>query len=75
MIKLVIFQGFPGFPGSVRALCRKMPENSKFFLEKNSANSKKQEKNWKTGPVGTEHFPSSKCVYIARLATHWNPIN
>ena len=52
-----------------------MPKNSKFFLEKNRANSKKQEKNWKTGPVGTEHFPSSKCVYIARLATHWNPIN
>ena len=56
LIKLVDFQGFPGFPGSVRTPCRKITENSKkIFLKKtkqkkkqkkkqNRKNSKKQEK-------------------------------
>ena len=51
----MIFQGFPGFPGSVRVLCRKIPENSKFLLEKKNKQKKtgetvkNREKNWKTG--------------------------
>ena len=54
----MIFQGFPGFPGSIRVLCREIPENSKFLLEKKKTKKKtkktgetvkNREKNWKTG--------------------------
>ena len=44
LIKLVDFQGFPGFPGSVRTLCRKITENSKKIFLKKTKQKKKQKK-------------------------------
>ena len=49
LIKLVDFQGFPGFPGSVRTLCRKITENSKkIFLKKTKLKKNKKKKTGKT---------------------------
>ena len=48
LIKLVDFQGFPGFPGSVRTLCRKITENSKKIFLKKTKQNKKKKKTGKT---------------------------
>ena len=82
----MIFQGFPGFPGSVRTLCRKIPENSNFYLKKTTTNkqtgqtvknrktgkSLKSRKKWENRPFRNHAFLlSSKCGNIARLATQY----